>query len=276
MDALEYLRSLGGVARTATLLRAGATKREIAALAALGSKPARGIIALPGCNPDYLFALVHNGLLTCGSAATSHGLWIRDVPLRRHLAVAHSRVDVFTAHRIVRFPGHDLLPIASVEDTVLHALHCLPLMEAVSMAESAIRAGKVDRGMLEGLVRAPRSAQARRALSLVTATAESQPEVEARLLFVARGWRVEVQARIPGVGRVDLLIEGLVIVEIDGHAFHADRAAFVEDRRRQNEALRLGYPTLRYPPEVVWRDPDCLLRDVEELLRSWGPGRFRA
>ncbi|MGT2461507.1 endonuclease domain-containing protein [Sinomonas atrocyanea] len=274
MDALDYLRSLGGVARTATLLRAGASKREVAAVAALGAKPAHGIIALPDCNPDYLFALVHNGLLTCGSAATAHGLWIRDVPLRRHLAVAHSRVTVFTAHRTLRFPAHGTLPIASLEDTVLHALGCLPLAEAVSMAECAIRGGQVDRGMLEDLLRGPRSTRARRALSLVTATAESQPEVDARLLFVARGWRVQVQARIPGVGRVDLLIEGLVIVEIDGHAFHADRAAFVEDRRRQNEALRQGYPTLRYPPEVVWRDPDRLLRDVEELLRIWGPRRF--
>ncbi|MDR6620890.1 hypothetical protein [Sinomonas atrocyanea] len=275
MDALNYLRSLGGVARTATLLRAGATKREVAALAGLGTRPARGIVALPGCNPDYLFALVHNGVLTCGSAATSHGLWIREAPLRRHLAVAHSRVTAFTAHRILRFPTHDVLPIASIEDTVLHALNCLPLSEAVSMAESAVRAGKVHRALLEDMVHAPRSARARRALSLVTAAAESQPEVEARLLFVARGWRVEAQARIPGVGRVDLLIEGLVIVEIDGHAFHADRAAFVEDRRRQNEALRQGYPTLRYPPEVVWRDPERLLRDVEELLRSWGPLPFR-
>jgi very-short-patch-repair endonuclease len=273
MDVLNYLRSLGGVARTATLLRAGATKREIAELANLGSRPARGIIALPECNRDYLFALLHNGLLTCGSAAELHGLWIRDAPLRRHLAVAHSRVTVFTAHRTIRFPAHEVLPIASLEDTVLHALNCLPVTEAVSVAESAIRSHRVDRGMLEGLVQAPRTARARHALSLVTATAGSQPEVEARLLFIARGWSVVAQAYIPGVGHVDFLIEGLVIVEIDGYDFHKDRGAFVEDRRRQNEALRRGYPTLRYPPEAVWRDPDRLLRDVEELLVGWRLGR---
>lgn len=273
MDPLDYLTSLGGVARTGTLLQAGITKRQVAALADLGTKPTRGLIALPGCNPDYLFALVHNGVLTCGSAAVLHGLWLRDIPGRRHLAVLHARAGAFTTHRTLRFPAHDSLPVASVEDTVLHALNCLVLSEAVSVAESAIRSGRVDRGMLEGLVQAPRSAQARHALSLVTGTAASQPEVEARLLFIAQGWRVVAQAYLPGIGHVDFLIEGLVIVEIDGHDFHKDRAAFVEDRRRQNEALRRGYPTLRYPPEVLWRDPDRILRDVEELLVSWPLGR---
>lgn len=273
MEPLEYLKSLGGVARTGTLLRAGITKRQVATLAALGTKPVRGVIALPGCNPDFLFALAHNGLLTCGSAAQWHGLWMRDRPVRRHLAVVHARVTGFTAHRTIRFRGHDALPVASVEDTVLHALGCLPLSEAVSVAESAIKAKCVERAMLENLLGSSQHARARHALSLVTGAAESQPEVEARLLFVSRGWSVECQVSVPNVGRVDFIIEGIIIVEIDGHAFHGDRNAFVEDRRRMNAALLLGYVTLRYPPEVVWRDPERILRDIEELLLNWRMGR---
>lgn len=273
MEPLEYLTSIGGVARTASLLRAGITKRQIAVLGELGSKPARGIIALPGCDSDYLFALVHNGLLTCASAAAWHGLWIRDKSSRRHLAVAHARVVGFTPHRTIRFPGHETFPVASVEDTVLHALGCLPLHDAVSIAESAIKARLVDRAVLEGFLAPNPSARARHALSLVTGTADSQPEVEARLLLVAQGWHVVAQAFIPGVGHVDFLIEGIIIVEIDGHAFHGDRSAFVEDRRRGNEALKLGFVTLRYPPEVVWRDPERILRDVELLLLNWRMGR---
>ncbi|GAB3282206.1 type IV toxin-antitoxin system AbiEi family antitoxin domain-containing protein [Sinomonas notoginsengisoli] len=273
MDPLEYLRSLGGVARTATLLRAGITKRQVASLAEFGSKPVRGVIALPDSNPDFHFALVHNGLLTCGSAAQWHGLWIRDRPVRRHLAVVHARITGFTAHRTIRLPGHETLPVASVEDTVLHALGCLPVHEAVSVAESAVRAGRVDRGMLERMLTSSRNTRARRALSLVTGTADSQPEVEARLLFASRGWRVESQVIVANVGRVDFIIEGIIIVEIDGHAFHGARDAFVEDRRRMNEALLLGYVTLRYPPEVVWRDPERILRDVEDLLLNWRMGR---
>jgi very-short-patch-repair endonuclease len=273
MEPVQYLRSLGGVARTATLLRAGITKRQVGELAELGSKPVRGVIALPGCDSDYLFALAHNGLLTCASAATRHGLWIRDRPARRHLAVTHARVKAFIPHRTIRFPAHEHLPVASVADTVLHALGCLELSEAVSVAESAVKSRRVQLPLLKKLLAPNRSARARHALSLVTGTAGSQPEVEARLLFIAKGWRVVAQAQIPGVGRVDFLIEGIVIVEIDGHAFHDDRGSFVEDRRRTNVALLRGHPTLRYPPEVVWRDPERILREVEELLLNWRMGR---
>lgn len=268
MDPLDYLRSLGGVARTRTLLAAGCTKRDVAALAAVGYRPARGIIAIRGCDPDYLFALLHDGLLTCGSAAAWHGLWIRGTPTRRHLAVDHARTVGFVGHRGTRFPAHETLPVAALEDTVLHALSCLELRDAVAMAESALRARRVDRDMLLQALRSNRHTRARRALALV-GNGMSQPEVEARLLFAAQGWTVVAQAEIPGVGRVDFLIEGLVIVEIDGYEHHSSRAAFVEDRRRLNEALRLGYPSLRYPPEVLWHDPERIIRDVEELLASW-------
>ena len=273
MEPLDYLRSLGGVARTRTLLAAGYTKRDVAALATLGYKPARGIVAIRGCDPDYLFALLHDGLLTCGSAAAWHGLWIRATPIRRHLAVDHARTTAFVGHRGTRFPAHETLPVASIEDTILHALGCLELHDSVAMAESALRSGRLDREMLEHALRANQHARARRALSLALGEGMSQPEVEARLLFMAQGWTVVVQGEIPGVGRVDFLIEGIVIVEIDGFEFHSGRASFAEDRRRTNEALRRGHPTLRYPPEVLWRDPERIVREVEELLLSWRLGQ---
>ena len=266
MDLHAYITSLGGVARTRTLIEAGYTKRDIASIALDFKKPARGIIALPGCNPDFLFALLHNGLLTCGSAAEFYGLWIRARPARRHLACAHSRSAAFVAHRTRRFPPHGLLPVASIEDTVLHALGCLDVPQAVSVAESALLAGRIDADMLRACLRGSRSARAREALARVDLTAESEPEVEARLLFQAQGWVVEAQARIPGVGRVDFLIEGRVIVEIDGHAYHSTRERFIEDRRRHNTATLRGLPTLRYPPEVVWNDPGRIVSEVQALL----------
>ena len=172
-------------------------------------------------------------------------------------------------HRGARFPGHDTLPIASVEDTVFNALGCLGLNDAVAMTESALRSGRVDRDMLRHAIRANRHARAREALSLVLGQVMSQPEVEARLLFIARRWSVVVQAEIPEVGTVDFLIEGFIIVEIDGYEFHSSRGSFVEDRRRTNAALLSGFPTLRYPPEVVWHHPERIIREVEELLGSW-------
>jgi hypothetical protein len=43
-----------------------------------------------------------------------------------------------------------------------------------------------------------------------------------RLLLRALGHRAEVQVRIAGVGRVDLVVDGWLIVECDSRAYHGD------------------------------------------------------
>jgi very-short-patch-repair endonuclease len=273
MEPIDFLRSLGGVARTRTLLEAGYSERAIGRLAAQVQRPRKGLIAIPGCNPDYLFALRENGLLSCGSAAAEHGLWIRQPPARRHLGCLHSRNSLFVPHRTLRFPPHPTLPIASVEDTVLHALGCLPLHDAVAMAESAARRRLLDVGMLEDLLVGATHSRARNALALVirdrALQAHSQPEIEARLLFAAQGWHVETQVDFPGGGHADFRIERRIPVEIDGFEYHGDRHAFVNDRDGVNRALLAGQPTLRYPPEAVWHDKDRIIREISRLLEIW-------
>lgn len=80
---------------------------------------------------------------------------------------------------------------------------------------------------------------------------ESGIESVARYLLQMLGLRVEVQVQIDGVGRVDLLVEGRLIIEIDGRRWHPD---FERDRRRDASAAIDRYRTLRFTWKQVLYD----------------------
>ncbi|MFN3925566.1 MAG: type IV toxin-antitoxin system AbiEi family antitoxin domain-containing protein, partial [Pseudarthrobacter sp.] len=70
MDILEHLKQAGGVARTAQLLDAGYSRRDIARLTERGAyQPKRGVFLAPGCTQELAAAIHHNARLTCVSAA---------------------------------------------------------------------------------------------------------------------------------------------------------------------------------------------------------------
>jgi very-short-patch-repair endonuclease len=65
------------------------------------------------------------------------------------------------------------------------------------------------------------------------------------------GWSVQSQVYIPDVGRVDLLIDGWLVIEIDGYAHHSSREQFRNDRRRANLLSEKGLVLLRFSYEDV-------------------------
>lgn len=270
MDALVTLDSLGGVARTKTLLESGLSRRDLARLPASVRRPKRGVYATDDCHVGYLKAIMANAILTCVSAAHEYGLWVRERPTKPHLGIDHGHgAPSSVLHRGLRFAPHDRLPIASLGDTVIHALMCLPPAQSVPIATSALARG-LGAEEIERQLRARKLGPALRAFRLIDTSVESQPEAEALviLLSLARRLGVDVvpQARIPGLGRVDFLIAGYLIVEIDGVAFHSDRASVRRDRARDNMATLLGYARLRYVPEIVWREPERFASEVEAVL----------
>jgi hypothetical protein len=209
MDALEYLKSVGGVARTGTLLRAGYSRGDIRALGAGGARQVRrGVVALAGCNQAYLAAVEHNAWLSCASAAGHYGLWLRNPPPKHHLVCNHGHGEGFIRHRSIRFAPHPHLPVAGLEDVLLHAMACLPPPASTAMAASAMRLHGIPLALLASELSATRSGPALRILKTVDPRAESLVEVEALHLFDGLGLQVEIQVRLDGIGRVDFLIEG--------------------------------------------------------------------
>jgi very-short-patch-repair endonuclease len=99
-----------------------------------------------------------------------------------------------------------------------------------------------------------------------SALSESSGETVARLAFEDAGLCVEQQVVIPGVGRVDLLVEGRVVVEIDGYTYHSDARQFAADRRRDAQLAALGYRVLRFTWLDAIRRPQYLVETVRAVL----------
>jgi len=59
----------------------------------------------------------------------------------------------------------------------------------------------------------------------------------------------EPQVHLPGIGFIDLLVEGLVPLEIDSEAHHSSHGLRQRDRSRSLLSAALGSPTLRIGPE---------------------------
>ena len=70
--------------------------------------------------------------------------------------------------------------------------------------------------------------------------------------------------------------EQRLVVEVDGFAYHSDRAAFERDRRRDADLAALGYTVVR----VTWRqlvdEPAAVVaRVAQALARSGARGSAR-
>jgi very-short-patch-repair endonuclease len=126
-----------------------------------------------------------------------------------------------------------------------HAFRCLRPEWALAIVDSALHSRQLRPDALTAL-----AARLPAHLAVVARSADGRAEsgVEsiARYLLVLLGLRVEVQVVIDGVGRVDLLVEGRLIIELDGRAWHDDPAAFARDRRRDAAAVIGRHRVLRF------------------------------
>ncbi|MDD7835043.1 endonuclease domain-containing protein [Paenarthrobacter sp. AB444] len=270
MNAFEFLSSVGGVAKVGLLRAHGHTPADLKKLEG-AYQPRHGIWALPSADSEFVFALVNNGLITCASAAVRYGLWLKDKPGRLHLATRHNRGRGFIRHGGSRLGSESHMPVASLEDTVIHALTCLPEVDAIAVAQSAMKNRGVSRDVLEGELRAKYFGNARKRLRMADGLSESVPEISARLLFESEGLSFRRQVRIPGVGRVDTLIDGWLIVEVNGYQFHSSRDAWRKDMGRLNAAQERGFTILSFAPEQIWRSPDDVMAQIHGFLARGRP-----
>lgn len=272
MDIAGALQPFGGVARTRDLIGAGATARQLRAAICDGAvlPVVRGVIARSDAPEDFLRAYRHNGRISCVSAAEYLGLWQLNAPQKLHLRCNHGRTP--GGYRIHRGPfthPHPRLPLASPEDVLVDAVHCLPPVEALVMIESAIANGLVFPDFVAERLKGSANGKARRVLDLVERGAQSPIEVVARVLFRRNGIRAEAQVSLPGIGVVDFLLEGFLIVEIDGLQYHLTRRQFVKDRRRDNAAAADGYSVLRFVYDDVVHHPEAMLDMIRTVLSRY-------
>ncbi|MHC6222547.1 hypothetical protein [Arthrobacter sp. MMS24-S77] len=82
-----------------------------------------------------------------------------------HLATRHCRGKGFVRHGGLRLTPENAVPVASVEDTVIHALTCLPDVDAISIAQSAMQQFGIPQAMIESEISADYYGNARRLLA---------------------------------------------------------------------------------------------------------------
>lgn len=276
-DAVNLLHLLldssDGVASYRQLIDAGVSRRALRAACANGSVAlaAPGIYVHTDRDPRVLRAAVLHGRLTCTAGAEKLGLWVLHRDPLPHIACARPRTSsAAVIHRArSRASVESLHPwTAPVLDVVAHALRCLPELDALVILESAVNLGQIAREDIEPMFTGRRDARHRRTISLLDSGSESILETVARYHLQQAGMRVRTQARITGLGRVDLLVEERVGVELHGRRFHDTPVQFEEDLRRANVAALRGLPLLQYPGRLVLHAPERMVADVQRLLRG--------
>ena len=172
--------------------------------------------------------------------------------------------------------GMGPLPVTGAVETVLHCALSRPLREAVVVADSALRTGRVRLDELTAAVAAwagrPRAARLRRVLALVDPRSGSVLESVLRVLMALDGLHPISQVTLLDshqrrIGIVDFwFLAARLVVECDGRRWHDPQDARDRDRVRDNETTRIGCRTLRFTWDDVLGEPAHVLAVIRDCL----------
>lgn len=260
---VDEVRRRGGVVRRADLPRYPVS---LAVSEGLLLVPRAGVVAVPDVPHPVLTAVALGGVLSCAWAAQVHGVELLESPGRPHVTVPRGRRVARHAGAVVHVRDVDTEGfVTSLARTAADCARCLPERDAVVVVDAVLRRG-VEVEQVSRHLWGRGCGRARAAVRRADGRSGSSGETVARLAFEDAGLRVVPQVRIPGVGRVDLLVEGRVVVEVDGFAYHSDAKQFAADRRRDARLVELGYRVLRFTWLDVVRDPAQMVAVVRRVL----------
>lgn len=274
MDVLDQLVAQGGVALRSELRCRGT---ELAELVSQGLVRAHGAswVALARTAPGVVAARRLRASISCVSAAGLYDLALLTPPDCVHLAVPRRRgvrPGPVRVHRETLWtrPG-GLLPLAPPEEVLARVLRCQPTTAAVVTTDSALNRALVTVEQLSALLGGPGSRRARGALDRCNPRSRSAIETLARLALEDAGLSVSAGVVIGGVGEVDLLVEGRVVVECDGFAYHSGREQYRKDRWRDRELVARGMLVLRFTWEEIMNEPGAVVDAVRAALAGHVP-----
>lgn len=152
-------------------------------------------------------------------------------------------------------------------DAVIQSVRCQDVRAAVATVDSVLHQGLMTRPALRDAF-GSLPARYHAVLRLADGTAESGPESLMRLILRQLGVRFQPQVVITGVGRVDFVVEGWLIVECDSRAHHEGWAKQRADRKRDLAAAALGYSTIRPLAEDIMFNRPAVVAALRGLLAA--------
>lgn len=247
---MDYLRLNYGVGTTRDLLHAGMSTASIERAVSRGdlTRLRRGWFALPTAHPTVAEAVAAGGVLSCASALAVHEVWVPPLVKKLHIRAGPYGIRGDVRGRFCRpfgRPEPECGPVDDVRTAFRHCLRCLDDESIIVVADSILYKEKLtEEELYAELAAAPQRIQ--ELGRKIDGRAQSGTETMARLRLRRQKVRVEPQAKIPGVGAVDLLIGTCLILEFDSVLHHTGTENYANDRVRDRESARRGYITMRF------------------------------
>lgn len=278
---------LGHVATRRELIDHGFTGRQLTFSVAAGLliRPRRGWYASPEADPALVQAVRVGGRLGCVSAAEQYGWAVarrgdihvslpENASRLRHPDDRSCRPGADALHDIPGLVLHWHSPLESEDrprlltspyETVLQIAACQRPDFAVAAFDSFVHLDPRGAAHLEDWLQdVPR--RFLDALPRREAGCHSFLETIGRIRLERDGLRGVHQAVIDGVGRVDLLLDGWLVVEWDGREFHDTTDAHEADRWRDTMLTVRGYRVLRFTYRMVMDDWHAVIAAIRTAL----------
>lgn len=280
-DRMTRLDSLvtegGGLLHKRDLVARGARDRHLTWAVRHGHvrRPRRGwYTTFETSDPRYI-AVRAGGRLTGASALAFLGAWLVDdsPPITVSVAANASRLRRMKGVRVVwdrpEVGERGSTWAVSPRDALREALLEVSFEQAVALMDWALHTGLLERDDIAPLVRGlPGDIAA--IDDWVDERCESILESLVRTRLRQAGHVVTSQHELPNRQRIDLVVDGVVAVETDGRAFHAN--TFEQDRRKDLEIVIDGRSPLRVSYSMVRDEWDRVLVAVASAVRQHRDG----
>ena len=276
-DLINLVRGCYGAVRLRDLALTRTQRRRIASLVKSGELTAHehGVIAIPGTDRALILARIHAGVLTCRAAMVHYGLPVARGHEHVHLAVPDSGRFAPISHEVLHIdrrqtkPSPTSYPVQPLAEALARYLRCHVHGDSPLIAlDAALHRELVTIEEVRALLRGPGSAGALARADRASAASRSPLETLARLDLEDAGLDFEDGVDVEGVGEVDLVVEGWIVVELDGYVYHCDEQQFALDRWRDRQLIARGYLPLRFTRQEVYAHQ--VVPDVLRALDRWG------
>ncbi|MGW9158542.1 MULTISPECIES: endonuclease domain-containing protein [unclassified Microbacterium] len=271
LSVTDTIRHLGGIAQGKRLQALGFSRQTLASSVGRGEieRVRDGVFAIGPLSAQVRSAIEHGGALTCVSVLRTYGIWVLPTEDAPHVWLGPDRHALRHPHCTCvshYYRGTPPLGSAPVETALLHLRRCAGDEAFFAAYESAWRLGALTSAG-RSRIRAALPRTARWLIDLARSDADSGLESLLRLRLHLLGLRLDCQITIDGVGRVDFVVAGRLILEADGEENHGSSSHRHRDRARDAMASRLGYETLRFDYAQIVHDWPSVKAAIGGALR---------